>query len=214
MAIRSLIAEGVSPFVVQVGASDGITNDPLNKILKQYHLSALLVEPDPFSFDRLKATYKQHENIVFENCAVSSREGVLVLYCYSGDDDEQRIAKRQLTANRLDHLLAHGIPKDDIAEVQVPCLTLAGLLRKHKIIKIDVLQVDIEGNDDEVVLSALHLDQPPTVIHFEHKHLSFIRRDDLLCRLHARGYEFAHTGMDTLAYFGASVATDGLPCWF
>ena len=213
LAIRALITDGFSPYVVQVGASDGISNDPLHSVIDRHKLSGLLVEPEPLSFSELQRNYANSKNVVLENCAVSSTSGQLKMYRCAGEDG-RLLNKRQLTTCQIEHLLAHGVKENEIETITVPCLTFGDLKRKHNIHRIDVLQVDVEGNDDIVVRAALSLIPLPRVIHFEHFHIPSDRKNNLLLEMHIRGYEFAHTGIDTLAVLGEHIPTEGLSANF
>lgn len=209
LAIQALMEEGVTPYFIQIGASDGMTNDPLRAAVMRFKLPGLLVEPEPYSFSELRRNYADFENVAVESCAVGPQRGELTLYRYAGKDDESCL-KRQLTSTRKEHIHRHGVPEGEVEAIAVPCLTFADLVQKHKIPRVDVLQVDVEGNDDVVVSAALSLDPLPRAIHFEHIHIPQARKDALLHKLHDLGYEFAHTGMDTLAFRGEQIPTTGV----
>lgn len=212
VAIRAMIADGKDPFIVQVGASDGTLNDPLYPTLLKFKLRALLVEPEPHSFAELQSKYSKLNNIIVDNNAISSVSGMLSLYRYVSRENSHQIGKLQLTSSNRDLLIGHGVSQEEIEKVDVPCLTLRQLLSKYNLSQVDVLQVDVEGSDDQVVYSALELEKLPAIIHFEHVHIPFPRKDKLMQELFKRGYEFAHTGMDTLAFKGENIPTHGMQC--
>ena len=57
--------------LVQIGANDGVRFDILRSFLIEFNTNALLVEPIPEYFEKLKNNYKDKKNIVFENSAIS-----------------------------------------------------------------------------------------------------------------------------------------------
>ena len=62
-------------FFVQIGANDGVRNDPLWETVTRLRLRGLLVEPVPDLFARLKANYSDCPNLLFEQAAVAHRAG-------------------------------------------------------------------------------------------------------------------------------------------
>src|SRR5574342_485666 len=61
--------------VVQIGSNDGITRDPLGRLLrKKKGWKAVLVEPVPYLFERLKKNYGGSNRFTFENVAVNNGE--------------------------------------------------------------------------------------------------------------------------------------------
>ena len=54
--------------IVQVGSNDGVTNDPSHDLLISHpSWTALLIEPVPFLFQRLKGNYPDSPRFRFEN---------------------------------------------------------------------------------------------------------------------------------------------------
>ena len=61
--------------ILQVGANDGIMDDPVREVILALTLPAILVEPLPDKFERLRCNYSNQPNIRFENVAVSTEFG-------------------------------------------------------------------------------------------------------------------------------------------
>ena len=79
--LASYFSDDSDKYVVQVGANDGIQNDPLRKYLKQgFNGRAILVEPLPSYAKKLNLLYHNHNQISVIQCAISSRPGVAKLY--------------------------------------------------------------------------------------------------------------------------------------
>lgn len=68
-------------YIIQVGANDGIQNDPIRKFLKTSNkYKAILIEPIPYYFNKLKLLYKKRKDIKIINVAVGARNKKKKLY--------------------------------------------------------------------------------------------------------------------------------------
>src|ERR1022692_1833047 len=81
LAMHYLIATRTEPLtLVQVGANDG-NDDSVRPYLVKYAWRAVLIEPQPDVFERLKALYVgQESRVVLENVAISNSPVALQLY--------------------------------------------------------------------------------------------------------------------------------------
>ena len=80
------------------------------------------------------------------------------------------------------------------------CETLAGLFNKHKITKIDVFQVDVEGYDYHV-LKQLDFDlYRPYVIQIEWCNLPEVEKRLALDLLKRLGYQVRYLSCDLMAW--------------
>src|SRR6202008_3756399 len=71
----------VNPIVVEVGANDGKTGDPVFHLIRsRRHSKALLVEPVPHLFERLQRTYSDLPNCILANVAIASVPGYAPIY--------------------------------------------------------------------------------------------------------------------------------------
>ena len=57
--------EEKTPFFVQIGAYDGISNDPVYPHLKNKRWKGILIEPVPYIFNRLLESYKERFDLAF-----------------------------------------------------------------------------------------------------------------------------------------------------
>ena len=62
-------------FFVQVGAMDGVANDPIHKFVIDKVWRGILIEPMPDMFARLQKNYEGCDGLTFVNCAVTDYEG-------------------------------------------------------------------------------------------------------------------------------------------
>lgn len=218
--MTTLLAAGGPLHVVQVGANDGATNDPLFHFASSYpaRTRMLLVEPQTALLPYLRANYSFHPDAVVFNGAVGPA-GTLRMFCvapavwdklgvpYAANWPLYRAptgvtsARREHVAGWLRQHLSPGIdPEAAIEEIAVPCLTLPDLLREHDFPEqIDILQIDAEGYDDEVIFASDIGRTRPKIINYESANLSSEKARQLSQNLATRGYSLFRHGIDTLA---------------
>jgi len=203
--------------VVQIGANDGVMKDPVRDSIKGLDLPALLIEPLPDLFERLKLNYADQPGIRFENVAISDNPGEAEIFRINPSATglphwvngiasfDRRVIVKHASADGVDRARF----MDAIESVRVPVLTMRQLLDRHPDLRhISVLQIDTEGHDFKVLQSAVAAGCLPRIINFEHKHLAY--RDQVASRelLAAHGYTFWSGKSDTVAY---RVATSSPP---
>jgi FkbM family methyltransferase len=170
--------------IVQIGANDGMTGDPISTLIRQRPgWRALFVEPVPYMFARLQRNYGDDPRFTFENVAVAQQDTRLRFYWL---DEHVRAHLPTLPPivagiSSLDksHILKHTGRRVPDAEVEpyimsqeVETISLNTLLSRNHIAQLDLLHIDAEGYDYKI-LSQLDLttDQPRVIL-FEHSHLS------------------------------------------
>ena len=182
-------------FFVQIGAFDGITNDPLYDLVRARKWRGILVEPQPDAFEKLKQNYAGQEGLVFENGAVGATDGELTLYTRTSGGTEVASSEKELVAKP-------GHRADGIRALTVPCWTVRTLLERHDATSVDLLQIDAEGLDFEII-KAIDFDSvAPPIIRFEHTIISGSDFNACLAYLAERGYRFLLEDTDTIAYRG------------
>jgi FkbM family methyltransferase len=188
-----------SPFVLQLGAMDGVFFDLLNPHLTKGGWRGILVEPLPDMFAKLQETYAAQKDLKLVNCAISDREGALTLRRI----DPEAVASGLLPKGFLGMTTSftdRGFPaRSDYAErlaphtttIEVPCLPLEKLLAAHGVDKIDVAVIDTEGGDWQI---AKQLDFPhykPRLFCMEYSHLPPEEIAEACLHLSQRGYALA-----------------------
>lgn len=192
---------GEETTIVQVGACDGITRDPLHHYIVKGRTKAFLLEPNPQAFVRLQKAYAGVENATLIEAAIGDHDGEAALYRLKssnnpGLDDDLGL---QISSFSRDHLLKHGARQNAIERISVPCCTLSSLADKFGLTHINLLQIDAEGFDAEVVMMALGLKVRPDAINFEHVHLRAADRESVFDALRAAGYCFGCDDWNILA---------------
>ena len=224
-ALHGLMSARGSLNVVQVGANDGKWNDPIHAFLMQEAESTnlLLIEPQPEIAAILASTYENHPSVTIFEGAVSSESGEMILYRVRPDlwestempylkDAPAYRAPSGFASTDREHVQRHvemlrwrsnGRPvavDEAIEALRVPTRTLGDLATSHpNVFPVDVLQVDVEGIDDRLVLAALESGIFPLIINFEALHLPLDRRAVVETRLEESGYRLAAVGGDLLA---------------
>ncbi|OOO03358.1 MAG: hypothetical protein USCGTAYLOR_00393 [Chromatiales bacterium USCg_Taylor] len=191
-------------FFVQIGANDGVTHDFLHRYIQKYRWRGILVEPVPAYCDLLRAHYQGVPAVVIEQSAISISEGTRTLYRIDDAAAELPAWSKGLASLHLDVIKKHRwlIPdlEDAIVAEPVCCITLATLIRKHQVEKIDLLSVDTEGHDFEVIKQIDFARFIPRMIIYEHKHLRRETRRHCENLLTAQGYQLTKHLSNTLAY--------------
>ncbi len=188
--------------VIQVGANDGISHDPLNHYIKQYGWRALLVEPIPSVFSRLTETYSGFEKVRLENCAISAVGGTVEMYSVRDDPSLPRYVKELASLDRRVLLTQKpAVPdiEDFIEVLTVPALTFQQLLDKHELDTVHLVQIDTEGFDFEVLKMVMETSCRPSIIQFESVHLGPLEIRECAALLARNGYRYLTVGIDTIA---------------
>jgi FkbM family methyltransferase len=198
LAVHRLMAERPDLFFLQIGAHDGVCDDPLRKYVTRYHWRGLLVEPQPKVFARLVENYRGEPQLRFENAAVAERDGTRTLYAIpEGVEVSAATCLATFNPQVLRDRVGYRVP---IEELTIPALSLPTLLGKHGVGRVDLLQIDTEGYDYEILKTVDFEKVRPTVIHFEHLLLSQLDKLDCFRLLARHGYRLSRQGINTLAY--------------
>ena len=186
---------------VQIGAFDGVTNDPLYDLVRRFGWRGVLVEPQAGAFERLRVTYKDIAGVVLLNAAVAEERGSRTLWQLEAERPTDPWWVSQSASFNREHLLAHiahPYMEQRIVGVDVETLTLADVFSQSPR-PVDVLQIDAEGYDAHIVAMLETTGRWPTVVRFEHRHLSLRSHAETVDLLAARGYRISLTEDDTIA---------------
>lgn len=185
---------------IQIGANDGIRNDPLRSLVLRHGLRGLLVEPVPHLMASLQGNYRDVPGIEFRQCAVGSQDGVMKFFSLAPGNPFPSWAQGLGSLSR-GHLTEFGLPRveDWITETEVPVMTMRALLAERDPQSVKLLQVDTEGHDATIVEQALEIGLRPFIIHYESVHLTAAVRAACKRRLVQAGYAFVDVPPDTIA---------------
>jgi len=203
LAIRDLISRQPDIFILQIGAHDGVSYDPVHSYISRYHWKGLLVEPQPAVFKKLVANYAGEKQLLFENSAIAPQNGTLELFCFEGANPEDHAS--MLTSTRKHYLTLNGDGHQGaLKAITVPALTLASLLDKHRVERVDILQIDTEGFDFEIIKMIDFKRMKPEIIHYENNFLNARQKSECSRILDEQNYAVLNLGIDTIAYLQPS----------
>jgi hypothetical protein len=194
--------------VVQIGAHDGHSDDPLYKALNEHRWSALMVEPTDRAFSALTKLRGNRPNTSLVNKAVTPDGAPLVLYTpvIRGLETFGSVwtstSEEQVAAEVSRNLGRHVLRTTEIFPVIFPTVAPGQLLHDQEIPEndIQVLVCDIEGQDPPVIEAFMDLGTRPDILMFEHFHADIAATQHLIDRLHDQGYaSVIQSEKDTLA---------------
>lgn len=165
-------------FFVNLGANDGVTNDPIYGFIESFSLKGIAVEPIAAAYDLLRQNYAKFPGVICEKVAIYCgrkepiyrlRDDVLaadpVLSQVSSKDKGQLLAMmRDFREGKLDPDLYEKIRHDALAvadaedallvvDDDMEYVTFEELMARHGVERVDFLDIDIEGYDYEVAMS-------------------------------------------------------------
>jgi FkbM family methyltransferase len=201
--------------VVQIGANDGITHDPIHKFIKRDRWNGVLLEPQRYVFDRfLSRIYRKHPNINVVNAAIGNEDTSMPLYKIGFSNERWATGLASFDKATLENAFSSGhvlrkcakegieIPEDpneQIIEERVKVLSVKTLMEKYNIKKIDLLMIDTEGFDYEVVKMFDIKNTQPGMIVFECSHLSEDEMKEAESLLSNCGYDYKKDGPNMVA---------------
>jgi FkbM family methyltransferase len=206
--------------VVQIGANDGATNDPLHAFLKTHpnRSRVILVEPQSYLIPYLEENYRFHKDCYIFNGAIGPNRSLKLHRIRKEFWGELEVpyastwpayrAPTGITSSNYEHVSAWAShfykgssPVSDLIEtVEVESINVSELLRRSgKFDKVDVLQIDTEGFDDEVIYASNIEKFRPFIINFELAHLDMGRATALEDFLNEQHYILSPHGLDGLA---------------
>jgi FkbM family methyltransferase len=179
--------------VVQIGAYDGVVDDPLAEVLELHGWTGILVEPQREPFKALERRYVGNPKIRLFNVAIADQDGFRNLY---------RTGPSTLASFDRAHVVKHFDVKDEplIVEEPVECWTFSTLLERAGVERVDVLQIDAEGYDLELLRLFDIPRRLPSIVNYEHVHLSRSERNSAAGLLISNGYRLGMSRFDTVAY--------------
>jgi FkbM family methyltransferase len=203
LALKKLARRNTPFKFLQIGSSDGDLNDPLRPYIVGKKAVGVFVEPILSSIEALRSGYKDYHGLVFENCAIDSCAGFRSLYQISGEKSCLPEWAYQVASFDRQILLNHADAIPDIAsrisEVKVVCRTVDEIVRSNRLEVIDCLQIDTEGYDYKI-LEGFPFDRiRPSVVIYEHKHLSEKVKTDSVNLMGSLGYSTILTNTDVVA---------------
>jgi len=170
MILEIYRARGEIVNFIQVGACDGVQNDPIHPFICTGLTRSILIEPNPLAFSRLQKNYAGVPGVTFVQAAIGDKDGETFLYRVKRTDksDNETDPSLQVASFFQQNLYNFKFTAEQIEKITVPCRTLVSIVREYHLDRIDHLQVDAEGYDAKIVEMALKMQVRPRCISFEH----------------------------------------------
>jgi FkbM family methyltransferase len=201
--------------VIQIGANDGINNDPIHKFIKRDKWQGVLLEPQKYVFEKyLKPLYSKTKGIIVLNAALDSKDGFRPIYKLSVSNSRWATGLTSFNRQVLEENVRSGyveeqagkegrsLPQDRegyISVENIECICTDTLLKRYGLDKIDWLQIDTEGFDFEIIKMFNISVTRPKVIVYENLHLSAGDKQECINHLLNNGYGCLNFGGNTLA---------------
>jgi len=161
-----LETKNADPFVLEIGAMDGILFDDLHEYISQYNMRGLMVEPLVDEYEKLVENYSHTNNrLKFANVAVTEHSGTQMMVRIQTKVDTP-IQYRGMSSCFKDRNGLINL-QDSCHTVRVDCLTLPELLEIYSVKSIDILQIDTEGYDYHILKQLDFSKFSPELILFE-----------------------------------------------
>lgn len=176
---------------VQVGANDGVINDPIYRFIRWDGWTGIAVEPVPVFFEALCRNHSRNREVTPVNLAVGPEPGMLPFhYVPRRSGDPWWLDK--IGSTSLDQVLKHeqhlpGLAKR-VVRTEVPIVTFDELCRRHGIAGFDLLHLDVEGLDAALLCSVDFDRYQVQHVLFEHVHMSDDESADVRERLTGLGF--------------------------
>ncbi|UAY52036.1 FkbM family methyltransferase [Ferruginibacter albus] len=189
---------------IEIGANDGVTNDPLTEYIKKNKLwKGVLVEPVPYLFEKLKKNYASCQNeLFFENSAISKFEGTQPFYrLKESDNPALPVWYDQIGSFNKDVILSHSnIPgfNELLIEEQINTITFDSLLSKYQLKDINLVHIDTEGYDFEILKLINWSKIKVDIVIYEYVHLAIGDFRKSLKLLKKNGFELFSDKLDII----------------
>lgn len=196
---------------IQIGANDGLRNDPVREFVVRDRWQGVLVEPLPHVFELLIKNYApgRFSGLHFVNAAVSQNDGeTLAFWTFRKDilakfDEETRLEylrKASFERAHVERFLRDApFGPEALEAIHVPCVTVQSLVNTYfQPAAFDLLVIDAEGHEDTILASIDFARCAPHGIFFESHHLGE-KRARVTERLRDSGYLVHQLVGDTFA---------------
>lgn len=194
---------GKDVFLLQIGAMDGKTFDPIHEYVERFHWMGLMVEPIKEYFLQLQDTYRHNPRIAYANVAIAEQSGTAIMHRIPTDNIVNKdvpkwgLGAASLYADR--NALGFDAVRPFVVQEEVICVTLPQLLQSYDIGRVDILQIDAEGHDYHILKQMDFERYHPRVIHLEIVNMP--KGEQTACKkwLDRFGYIHIKAGYDLLA---------------
>lgn len=199
--LRRIRIENPNANVLQIGANDGVVNDPIREHILASNWQCVLVEPVPYLFARLEKNYRWIERVKCLNAAVSDTADEMEFY-YIKEEALPSLPHwaSQIGSFSSEHIRKHlgEIEPNWIASRKLKIMSMHDLLQNAGVKDFDLIHLDVEGFESRLIKAFLEIGLMPRAVLYESHHLGE-ERPVVESMLRNHGYRLEAHGMDTLA---------------
>lgn len=194
---------------LQIGANDGVMNDPIYQFIMDNKsvVSGFVLEPLPDVYEKLVKNYQSCPNIKPFNLAIHTTKSEMILYRVKLEfiSKVHEFARGIASFDPAHWKKTKLIPNEDYMEqVNVECISLSNFIKKNNLINLDLLLIDTEGYDYEILMHIDFTLIKPRIIRFEHGVRNSLMSTDnfkIVCNyLNSFGYQIFAESYDATAY--------------
>lgn len=198
--IFGMAEESTIKSFVQIGANDGIKNDPLYHRILKFEWKGILVEPDSVNFKKLKENYSHLEGLIFENIGIAPENGEMLFYKIKNITDQEPGWYDQVGSFDKNTFLKNisygkGLEHRIISE-PLPVIAFDELLEKNHFGTPDLLHLDTEGFDYRILRSIDLGKYPIRMILFESEWMTKPELKEIIRWLRSHHYLVVRNGID------------------
>lgn len=192
---------------VQIGANDGLRNDPVREFVVRDEWNGVFIEPLPTVFSALQQNYRyltSRRKLAFENVAISADTTPLPFYTFQEEYLQRLSAEARLDMLRKssfdrEHVAKFARHPDELRQVDVPCTSITRIIEQHfPLGMLDLLVIDAEGHETTILRSIDFSTARISAIFFESRHLG-PDREPIMNLLKVHGYIVREAGDDAFA---------------
>lgn len=178
-------------FFVEIGSN---YFDTLLYLAKDKGWQGLLVEPVPEYFKKIEKV----NGVSYENSAISTeKKSVPFFYVTQATIKKYKLGDWMRGVGSVDKNHIEN-PEQNVTEITVPMITVADLLNKYKITKIDYLKIDAEGLDCQI-LKQFNVSAIPDIV-FEWRNCTTTDIDKAMEQLLRNGFSYTVEGDNVVAH--------------
>lgn len=207
--LKPVVSSGRKLRIIQVGANDGIIEDPLVPFLSSSNVEAVLVEPLPDVGEALRRMYSDSPHVHVEIVGISDQSETIEFFVALRAEDD-KIADSRISSFDRSHVERHIRNRKSIEpaifganprveKMMVECCTVAQIMERMGWAEADILVIDAEGLDFAIVNNTLSGGNTFGMIYFEHLNMSAVEYQVLSGKFDEAGYALVISGKDTLA---------------
>jgi FkbM family methyltransferase len=200
--LTSLSAQGSLTFV-QIGSNDGLKNDPIGNLVRQFQWKGIMVEPFEKNFSRLKANFENSPNLIFEQCGITEKQGNLDFYYIENIQPDEPDWYDQVGSFDKTTFIKNieVVPSllDRVAVKKIPTKTFGQLLTDHQLNQVDLIHIDTEGYDYKILQTIDFEKYNPNVLIFEIEWMTHYELREIKKLLHKYHYKLYYHHVDCIA---------------